>query len=112
MPYWSYGLQQVELLARSRGIALAVLPADGRPDARLDAASTMPAEMLQALAALCDQGGANRHGRRLRYWRGLRGSRARRRPPAPPCPLRVDGTRTADWSTRMRSREILRARWC
>ncbi|WP_294332797.1 cobaltochelatase subunit CobN [uncultured Sphingomonas sp.] len=58
MPYWSYGLQQVEALARARGIALAVLPADGRPDARLDAASTVAAPVLRALAELCDAGGA------------------------------------------------------
>lgn len=56
--YWSYGLQQVEALARTRGIALAVLPGDGRPDARLDAASTVPVATLRALARLCDKGGA------------------------------------------------------
>jgi cobaltochelatase CobN len=59
MPYWSYGLQQVEALARERGIALAVLPADGRPDERLDAASTVPVAVLRALAGLCDAGGAD-----------------------------------------------------
>ena len=58
VPYWSYGLQQVERLARAQGIALAVLPADGRPDARLDAASTVPASTLRRLAQLCDSGGA------------------------------------------------------
>lgn len=57
-PYWSYGLQQVEALARARGIALAVLPADGRPDERLDAASTVPIGTLRDLASLCDAGGA------------------------------------------------------
>ena len=57
-PYWSYGLQQVEALARSRGIALAVLPADGFEDARLDAASTVPVPVLRDLARLCDAGGA------------------------------------------------------
>ncbi|WP_294391422.1 cobaltochelatase subunit CobN [uncultured Sphingomonas sp.] len=56
--YWSYGLQQVELLARERGIALAVLAADGREDRRLAAASTVPAETLGQLATLCDTGGA------------------------------------------------------
>ncbi|SFJ52848.1 cobaltochelatase CobN subunit [Sphingomonas sp. NFR04] len=59
MPYWSYGLQQVEALARERGIALAVLPADGRPDERLDAASTVPVAVLRELSALCDAGGAD-----------------------------------------------------
>ena len=57
MPYWSYGLQQVELLARARGIALAVLPGDGRADPRLDSASTLPISALRELALFCDQGG-------------------------------------------------------
>jgi cobaltochelatase CobN len=58
VPYWSYGLQQIEAMARARGIALAVLPADGRPDTRLDAISTVPASTLRRLAHLCDAGGA------------------------------------------------------
>jgi cobaltochelatase CobN len=56
--YWGYGLQQVENLARERGIALAVLAADGRIDTRLDAASTIPLSTLRRLAHLCDTGGA------------------------------------------------------
>ena len=56
--YWSYGLQQVEALARKKGIALAVLPADGRIDPRLDAASTVPIPTLRRLTELCDTGGA------------------------------------------------------
>ncbi|WP_375261651.1 cobaltochelatase subunit CobN, partial [Palleronia sp.] len=57
-PYWSYGLQQVEALARARGIPLAVLPADGRPDETLDRASTLPVSTLRRLQHLCDTGGA------------------------------------------------------
>lgn len=56
-PYWSYGLQQVEALARRRGIALAVLPGDGRPDERLDAVSTLPDPVRRRLGQLCDSGG-------------------------------------------------------
>jgi cobaltochelatase CobN len=56
--YWSYGLQQVRDLALRRGIALAVLPADGREDLQLDAFSTLPVATLRRLAALCDAGGA------------------------------------------------------
>ncbi|WP_380779542.1 cobaltochelatase subunit CobN [Sphingomonas sp. R86520] len=56
--YWSYGLQQVENLARENRIALAVLAADGRIDMRLDAASTIPLSTLRRLAQLCDTGGA------------------------------------------------------
>ncbi|MEO0668945.1 MAG: cobaltochelatase subunit CobN [Pseudomonadota bacterium] len=58
VPYWAYGLQQVEALCRARGIALAVLPADGRPDPRLDAVSTLPVSTLRRLSHLCDTGGA------------------------------------------------------
>ena len=56
--YWSYGLTQVNALAQSRGIGLAVLPADGRDDPRLDALSTLPASTLHRLGMLCDAGGA------------------------------------------------------
>ncbi|MEM6608104.1 MAG: cobaltochelatase subunit CobN [Pseudomonadota bacterium] len=58
VPYWPYGLQQIETLARQKGIALAVLPADGRADTRLDAVSTVPASTRHRLAQLCDAGGA------------------------------------------------------
>jgi cobaltochelatase CobN len=56
--YWQYGIQQVQALAQEMGIALAVLPADGRPDERLDEASTLPASTLHRLTHLCDTGGA------------------------------------------------------
>ena len=56
--YWPYGIQQIEALARAKGIALAVLPADGRPDGRLDAVSTVPEPALRRLASLCDTSGS------------------------------------------------------
>lgn len=56
--YWSYGLATLQDLARRKGVALAVLPADGRPDERLDALSTLPVSTLRRLQALCDEGGA------------------------------------------------------
>ncbi len=34
--YWAYGLAALHALAKQRGIALAVLPSDGRDDPRLD----------------------------------------------------------------------------
>src|SRR5215470_13606460 len=40
--YWHHGIAAVHQLARERGIALAVLPADGREDGRLDELSTLP----------------------------------------------------------------------
>jgi cobaltochelatase CobN len=56
--YWQYGITALHQLARQRGIALAVLPADGRDDARLDELSTLPLSTLRRLKALCDTGGA------------------------------------------------------
>ncbi|MEJ6392823.1 cobaltochelatase subunit CobN [Gymnodinialimonas sp. 2305UL16-5] len=58
VPYWPYGLQQIEAHCRAHGIALAVLPADGRTDPRLDEISTLPVSTLRRLQHLCDQGGA------------------------------------------------------
>src|ERR1700751_563005 len=55
--YWHYGINALHDLAKARGIALAVLPADGRDDARLDALSTVPISTLGRLRALCDAGG-------------------------------------------------------
>ncbi len=56
--YWSYGLQAVSALAQTRGIALAVLPGDGRPDEELEALSTLPLSTLHQLSHLCSEGGA------------------------------------------------------
>src|SRR5579872_3057426 len=56
--YWAYGIATLNRLAKERGIVLAVLPADGRDDARLDALSTLPVSTLRRLKVLCDTGGA------------------------------------------------------
>ncbi len=48
---------QVKALAQARGIALAVLPADGRSDKRLDDFATLPVSTLRRLQHLCDTGG-------------------------------------------------------
>jgi cobaltochelatase CobN len=56
--YWPYGVMQVQDFARRNGIALAILPADGREDEALDAHSTLPVSTLRRLAHLCDAGGA------------------------------------------------------
>lgn len=55
--YWPYGLAALQQLARDRNIVLAVLPADGRDDTRLDAYSTLPVSTLRRLKVLCDTGG-------------------------------------------------------
>ncbi|RQH14564.1 cobaltochelatase subunit CobN [Bradyrhizobium sp. RP6] len=55
--YWPYGLAALQQLAKDRNIALAVLPADGRDDTRLDSYSTLPVSTLRRLKVLCDTGG-------------------------------------------------------
>jgi cobaltochelatase CobN len=55
--WWCYGVEQIARMARARGIALAILPADGRPDAALDALSTLPVSTLRRLDSLCQAGG-------------------------------------------------------
>jgi cobaltochelatase CobN len=55
--YWRYGVEQVSALATAKGIALAIVPGDGRPDPRLDAASNLPPSTLRRLKTLCDGGG-------------------------------------------------------
>src|SRR5258705_1849430 len=55
--YWRYGVEQLSALAAAEGIALAIVPGDGSPDPRLDAASNLPPSTLRRLKALCDSGG-------------------------------------------------------
>src|ERR1700737_4192404 len=55
--YWRYGVEQVSALAAAKGIALAIVPGDGRPDPRLDAPSNLPPPTLRRLKALCDSSG-------------------------------------------------------
>ena len=55
--YWRYGVEQVSALAAVNKIALAIVPGDGRPDPRLDAASNLPPSTLRRLKTLCDAGG-------------------------------------------------------
>src|ERR1700720_2269449 len=57
--YWRYGIEQVSAMAAAKGIALAVVPGDGRPDPRLDAVSNLPPSTLRRLKSLCDSGGAD-----------------------------------------------------
>jgi cobaltochelatase CobN len=57
LDWWKYGIERLSTLARQRGIALAVLPGEDRDDARLAAASTLPAAELDALLRYFREGG-------------------------------------------------------
>lgn len=57
LDYWRYGGEQLGKRCRELGIALAIVPGDGRPDLRLAALSTVASEDLTRLEALLDVGG-------------------------------------------------------
>src|SRR5580658_9685405 len=57
LDWWKYGIERLSALAHERGIALAVLPVEDRDDARLAAASTLPAQELDALLRFFREGG-------------------------------------------------------
>ncbi|MGJ0453156.1 MAG: cobaltochelatase subunit CobN [Methylocystis sp.] len=55
--YWPYGVEQLEALARAKGIALAITPGDAHDDARLKQASTLDAETLTRIWRFFQDGG-------------------------------------------------------
>jgi cobaltochelatase CobN len=57
LDWWRYGVEQLATMARTRGIALALLPGEDRDDPRLAEASTLPAAELATLLAYFRQGG-------------------------------------------------------
>jgi cobaltochelatase CobN len=57
MDYWRYGVEQLAALARSRGIALALVPGDRFDDIRLAEASTLDSDALRRLWSYFDAGG-------------------------------------------------------
>lgn len=57
LDYWRYGAEELGRQCRQFGIALAIVPGDGRPDFRLSALSTIGGDDLARLEALLDAGG-------------------------------------------------------
>ena len=57
LEWWKYGIERLSVLARARGIVLAVLPGEDRDDSRMSAASTLPQHDLDALLRFLRQGG-------------------------------------------------------
>ncbi len=82
--YWPYGLEQVEAVARERGIMLAVLPGDAQPDEALTARSTMAVEDAETLRRYLVEGGPENISNALRFCAHRLG---RAEAPAAPAPL-------------------------
>ncbi|WP_112663407.1 cobaltochelatase subunit CobN [Microvirga flavescens] len=57
LDYWRYGVERLSAVCRERNIKLAILPGDDRPDPRLSAYATVPAEVCHLLEAYFRAGG-------------------------------------------------------
>ncbi|MBK1697584.1 cobaltochelatase subunit CobN [Rhodovibrio salinarum] len=55
--YWPYGVEQLQMLAETRGIQLALLPGDDQPDADLAQRSTVDEDAYHRLWQYCVHGG-------------------------------------------------------
>ncbi|MBV9113736.1 MAG: cobaltochelatase subunit CobN, partial [Hyphomicrobiales bacterium] len=58
LDYWRYGVEELARAAQAHGFTLAIVPGDGRADARLEAASTLPRPERERLFAYLQNGGA------------------------------------------------------
>jgi cobaltochelatase CobN len=83
LDWWKYGIERLFALARERGIALAVLPGEDRDDVRLAAASTLPAQELDALLHFFREGGRDNLRALLRRLAHLAGHDLALREPRP-----------------------------
>ena len=84
--YWRYGAEEIAALCRSAGIALALLPGDGRDDPALRALSTVAPESLARLGDCLAQGGPENLRRALLLGAHLGGLRSDPALPALPLP--------------------------
>src|ERR1700728_1488809 len=55
--YWRYGVDELSALARRNNVKLALLPGDGRRDARIDEASTLESRAVERIWRYFDEGG-------------------------------------------------------
>lgn len=89
LEYWRYGAEEVAALCRREGIPLALLPGDGRDDARLAELSTVPPAMHARMDKLLAEGGPDNLAAALRlaaHWAGLGADDG-----TPPLPLPLCG---------------------
>ena len=81
--YWAYGVEQLETLARARGIRLAIVPGDVVDDMRLTRASTLDVETLNRIWRYFQDGGPDNLQNFLRYAATLTGREMAWRESAP-----------------------------
>lgn len=83
MDYWRYGVDELSVAARNHGFELAIVPGDAREDARLDRASTLPAEDLRRLWSFFQEGGPDNVASALGWIAARLGRAAAWSPPRP-----------------------------
>src|ERR1700675_430389 len=83
LDWWRYGIERLSVLARERGIALAVLPGEDRDDPRLAAASTLAQGELDILLVFFRAGGRENLRALLRRLAGHAGIALECVPPPP-----------------------------
>ena len=91
--YWPYGIERLAALCKARGIALALLPGDGRPDDDLMQDSTIDGAALRELWTYLHLGGIENAAQALLRCCALLGHSA---DPLPPRPLVMAGAFDAD----------------
>src|SRR5437763_10359361 len=81
--YWPYGVERLVETCRERGIPLALLPGDDKPDPELAETSTLPPEACRRLWRYLAEGGPANADNFLRYAAALLGRDERWAEPAP-----------------------------
>jgi len=81
--YWRYGVEQVVETCRRRGVALALLPGDDKPDAELARLSNVDEEAYDRLWGYCIHGGPDNAAQLVAYASSLIGYAADWREPRP-----------------------------
>ena len=81
--YWPYGVERLTEVCTERGIPIAWLPGDDKPDAGLSARGTLAPDAADMLWRYCTQGGIDNAEDALRYAAALIGHEAAFRPPRP-----------------------------
>ncbi len=81
--YWPYGVEQLSLLCRERGILLAIVPGDDQPDVELGQVSSLGAADCHRLWQYCAHGGIENGENFLRFANSLLGRDIEWREPAP-----------------------------
>ena len=81
--YWPYGVERLTAVCEARGIPIAWLPGDDKPDEGLAARSTAPTEAAEMLWRYCTHGGIDNADAALGYAASLIGRVSTWQPPRP-----------------------------